>query len=97
LIITSVFKKIAIFSRKLEKIAENCDHNIGPQIADQLGVDRLDWWHRPWGKRQNPGSLEEKVQTMASFTIAFFSFAISCFYFIMAQASECTQTFIRRM
>jgi hypothetical protein len=30
LIITLVFEKNAIFSRKLSKIAENCGHNIDP-------------------------------------------------------------------
>jgi hypothetical protein len=30
LIITLVFEKNAIFCRKSSKIAENCDHNIGP-------------------------------------------------------------------
>jgi hypothetical protein len=32
LIITLVFEKNAIFCRKLSKIAENCDHNIGPRF-----------------------------------------------------------------
>jgi hypothetical protein len=30
LIITLVFEKTPIFRRKLEEIAENCDHNIDP-------------------------------------------------------------------
>jgi hypothetical protein len=37
LIITLVFKKNAIFCRKLAKIAENCDYNIDPLRADARG------------------------------------------------------------
>jgi hypothetical protein len=42
LIITLVFVKNAIFCRKLSKIAENCDHNIGPWLAITNGSCSVD-------------------------------------------------------
>jgi hypothetical protein len=39
IIITLVFEKNAIFRKKLSKIEENCDHNIGPWKLDHIGSE----------------------------------------------------------
>jgi hypothetical protein len=55
LIITLVFEKNAIFRRKLSKIAENCDHNIDPQLGFLL---------RAWKYLQYVGSCRYSYFTV---------------------------------